>query len=385
MATVESSPASGSNRPPRQRTRRPRRGGHRNAGPAPADSNADTNLNANVTPDAAAQASNGPIAVGQARPVPLPGTDSSNLSNSRNANTNNRGSQGRRGDGRRGGLGRGGRRGGPRGQTMTNGRVFGGQLTSNSHSGPASDAGSLAGDAPSFVPGQHIATRPGFHRAPRARRMSKSQAPDLATRTHEDITNGQYECIQNTRADGAVDKFVMMYFLAENIAVNEAVMRASVAAAKFLLNLHATVVKLKKLYLARSAMKSAKVKHQPIYLEVKIQPYGHGLALSIVVLSAADLMIAVNQIIISVGALSNVGTTLAQNFATRALVDHAVKLSLMKLAVLVAVPFCNHQCPAAQSPLNAVLIVQDKEPVVIHRPSINVTSILNHVRNVRSL
>lgn len=195
MATVESSPASGSNRPPRQRTRRPRRGGHRNAGPAPADSNADTNLNANVTPDAAAQASNGPIAVGQARPVPLPGTDSSNPSNSRNANTNNRGSQGRRGDGRRGGLGRGGRRGGPRGQTMTNGRVFGGQLTSNSHSGPASDAGSLAGDAPSFVPGQHIATRPGFNRAPRARRMSKSQAPDLATRTHEDITNGQYECV----------------------------------------------------------------------------------------------------------------------------------------------------------------------------------------------
>ncbi|RAL62533.1 hypothetical protein DID88_005098 [Monilinia fructigena] len=198
MATIEPSPASGSNRPSRPRTRRPRRGGHRNAGPAPADSNTNSNLNSNVTPNAAAQASNGPVALGQTRLVPLPGTDSSNPSNSRNANANNRGSQGRRGDGRRGGSGRGGRRGGPRGQTMTNGRIFGGQLTSNSHSGPTSDAASLAGDAPSFVPGQNVAARPGPSQAPRARRMSKSQAPDLATRTHEDITNGQYDMdVQN--------------------------------------------------------------------------------------------------------------------------------------------------------------------------------------------
>lgn len=92
---------------------------------------------------------------------------------------------------RRGGFGRGGRRGGAAAQPLVNGqRAFGGQLTTPSPS--PSVAGSLAGDAPEFVPGQALVSRP--KRQARARRMSKSQAPDISTRTHEDITNGQYEC-----------------------------------------------------------------------------------------------------------------------------------------------------------------------------------------------
>jgi len=82
---------------------------------------------------------------------------------------------------------------------MANGRTFGGNLTSATPT--ASDAGSLAGDAPEFVPGRPVNARQRNNphsRQPvpsRARRMSKSQAPDIATRTHEDIANGQYECV----------------------------------------------------------------------------------------------------------------------------------------------------------------------------------------------
>ena len=46
-----------------------------------------------------------------------------------------------------------------------------------------------------FVPGHPVIQRPRAPPASRARRMSKSQAPDIATRTHEDIANGQYECV----------------------------------------------------------------------------------------------------------------------------------------------------------------------------------------------
>jgi transcriptional repressor NF-X1 len=94
---------------------------------------------------------------------------------------------------RRGGFGRGVRRGGAQIQPLINGqRVFGGQLTSLA---PSSRDGSLAGDAPEFVPGRPIDTRTRHRpQAHRQRRMSKSQAPDIPTRTHEDITNGQYEC-----------------------------------------------------------------------------------------------------------------------------------------------------------------------------------------------
>ncbi|PQE31054.1 NF-X1 type zinc finger protein [Rutstroemia sp. NJR-2017a WRK4] len=183
MATVESVPAPSSapNRPPR--SRRPRRGGHRNGGPAAAQ--------ANTTPNAA----NVPVNSLALRPASLEPLPNANASSSPNPNPSNNNRGGR---GRRGGFGRGGRRGGPaggapRGQPMANGRAFGGQLTSNTVAG--SETGSLAGDAPAFVPGHPIASRGAPSRAPRPRRMSKSQAPDLATRTHEDITNGQYECV----------------------------------------------------------------------------------------------------------------------------------------------------------------------------------------------
>ncbi|KAK6587518.1 hypothetical protein PZA11_000808 [Diplocarpon coronariae] len=98
--------------------------------------------------------------------------------------------QSSRGDGRRGrfsGRGRG------RAHLMVNGqRAFGGQLTTATLS-----EGSLAGDAPEFVPGQPVAprSRQSQCRNPPHRRMSKSGAPDMATRTHEDIMNGQYECV----------------------------------------------------------------------------------------------------------------------------------------------------------------------------------------------
>ncbi|KAK0129432.1 Transcriptional repressor NF-X1 [Cadophora gregata f. sp. sojae] len=95
-----------------------------------------------------------------------------------------------RGNGRRGGY-RGRGRGG--GQLLVNGqRTFGGQLTAATPS-----EGSLAGDAPEFIPGQPVAPRARTHqpRNPPRRRMSKSQAPDIATRVHEDIANGQYECV----------------------------------------------------------------------------------------------------------------------------------------------------------------------------------------------
>jgi transcriptional repressor NF-X1 len=79
---------------------------------------------------------------------------------------------------------------------MMNGRAFGGQLSSSVQTPNNISEGSLAGDAAVFVPGQPVSSRARqHHQAPRARRMSKSQAPDIATRTHEDITNGQYECV----------------------------------------------------------------------------------------------------------------------------------------------------------------------------------------------
>ncbi|KAF2084133.1 hypothetical protein K490DRAFT_13441, partial [Saccharata proteae CBS 121410] len=94
---------------------------------------------------------------------------------------------------RRGRGGAAGPRGrGGRGQNintsrMVNGRQFGGQLTTQ-------EPGALLhGDAPVFTPGHPIPTAPRDHQ-PRKRRFSKSVAPDLATRIHEDIDNGLYEC-----------------------------------------------------------------------------------------------------------------------------------------------------------------------------------------------
>ena len=94
------------------------------------------------------------------------------------------------------------------------GRQFGGRLTAPHESiisGPSPSSSSLQADAPEFRPGQQHQQRtptgrrgkPGSAaprnpdiRVPRMRRGSsvKSNAPDIATRIHEDISNGVYEC-----------------------------------------------------------------------------------------------------------------------------------------------------------------------------------------------
>lgn len=107
--------------------------------------------------------------------------------------------------------GRGDRRGGQRrgrggrafqGTHMAPRRAFGGNLTSAAEQG-AEPTPSLSGDAPAFVPGQpitHKSKQTAKHKnqttpQSRPRRASKSEAPDLTTRIHEDINNGQYECV----------------------------------------------------------------------------------------------------------------------------------------------------------------------------------------------
>ncbi|KAH8815461.1 hypothetical protein F5884DRAFT_841432 [Xylogone sp. PMI_703] len=180
-------PSQNSNRGNRHRFRRPRRGGGAPGGEA--------------RNHAGSQQQDGGV---PPRPAAAPsGTDiNANSNTTANANTNNsrpptepRGHNNRgRGGGRRGGAARGGRRGGTH-QPMVNGqRVFGGQLTSIAPAEAEAQTSTLDGEAPVFVPGQPVAPRSRPAPAPRARRMSKSQAPDIATRTHEDITNGQYEC-----------------------------------------------------------------------------------------------------------------------------------------------------------------------------------------------
>lgn len=108
------------------------------------------------------------------------------------------GGQGGRG---RGDASRGGQRGRGRGRggaasrfpqrTAAGGRQFGGQLTAEEEPAPATG---LQADAPAFQPGQPIAPRK--LRAPREKKPQapKSNAPDIATRIHEDIDNGHYEC-----------------------------------------------------------------------------------------------------------------------------------------------------------------------------------------------
>lgn len=172
MSAVEAPP------PPAGRSRNRRggrggRGGNRGRGGA----NAST----------AAQQEPNPSASLALRPASIAPVQASTPAN---GNSNRGGNRGRG----RGGMNRGGRRGAQ--PMMVNGRAFGGQLTSDI---PASDGlseGSLAADAPPFVPGQPVVPRARQVQArPRTRRMSKSQAPDIATRTHEDITNRQYECV----------------------------------------------------------------------------------------------------------------------------------------------------------------------------------------------
>ncbi|KAF1824334.1 uncharacterized protein K489DRAFT_303353, partial [Dissoconium aciculare CBS 342.82] len=105
--------------------------------------------------------------------------------------------------------GRGRRRRGnaarPAENRTVNGRAFGGRLTQQGgeDSAPSSQSGQLQGAAPTFVPGQPV-TRPApvarpkrehpRQAAPPKPKAPKSQALDIATRTHEDIDNGHYEC-----------------------------------------------------------------------------------------------------------------------------------------------------------------------------------------------
>ncbi|KAL2756278.1 hypothetical protein ACRALDRAFT_2103579 [Sodiomyces alcalophilus JCM 7366] len=120
-----------------------------------------------------------------------------------------------RGRGRGGGRGRGqGRAGGAagaasdrpgaaaRGGAAVFGtqRTFGGHLTSEasdpeaSAAGPSA-AGGLSADAPEFVPGQPVPKKPYVAPQPRYPLAPKSTAEDLPTRIHQDIHNGQYECV----------------------------------------------------------------------------------------------------------------------------------------------------------------------------------------------
>ena len=93
------------------------------------------------------------------------------------------------------GRGRGGRAPQPDRRTA-DGRRFGGQLTQPDS---ATTQAQLQAEAAEFVPGQQNGPKPKTKAPPKQprqqkRRMSKSQAPDIATRTHEDIDNGHYEC-----------------------------------------------------------------------------------------------------------------------------------------------------------------------------------------------
>ncbi|KAG9235089.1 hypothetical protein BJ875DRAFT_282569 [Amylocarpus encephaloides] len=170
MSAAEASPAPAArNRPQRHR----RRGGNRGRGGSIA---ADPTT---------AHAANAGVSLQDVPPIPEATATATPTANPYASRGDNRGRRG-------GGPGRRARRGGIQ-HMVHGGRAFGGQLTSNSQV-PIPE-GSLAADAPVFVPGQPVVPRARQAQAPRPRRMSKSQAPDIATRTHEDITNGQYECV----------------------------------------------------------------------------------------------------------------------------------------------------------------------------------------------
>ena len=82
------------------------------------------------------------------------------------------------------------------------GRTFGAQLTVNTAEATGAATSSaesmLSPKAASFVPSSLPPSGKASHAhksvQPRKRRASKSTAPDLPTRIHEDIDNGQYEC-----------------------------------------------------------------------------------------------------------------------------------------------------------------------------------------------
>ena len=172
MSTVEPPPPPAQSRATRNR-HGPRRATNRGVGSA--TQTATTN----------SQSTNASLALRPAS-VPSAAQPAVNLADSQSSNRSR--------NNRRGGLGRGSRRGGAPAMAVANGRTFGGQLTTTNPI-PGSVVGSLAGDAPSFVPGRPLQQRTQPAQTFRPRRTSKSQAPDISTRTHEDIANRNYDCV----------------------------------------------------------------------------------------------------------------------------------------------------------------------------------------------
>ncbi|KAE9992077.1 hypothetical protein EG327_010178 [Venturia inaequalis] len=145
-----------------------------------------------------------------AAPQLLPASVTPSVENS-NHISNGAPTRGGRG-GRRGGRGRGGDQpGAARSQparTVPGGRRFGGQLTTGDDEiSSQSDAQQLHAGASEFVPGQPVliskGPKPRAPPQPRKRRMSKSTAPDIGTRIHEDVDNGNYECATYATLDPA--------------------------------------------------------------------------------------------------------------------------------------------------------------------------------------
>lgn len=77
-------------------------------------------------------------------------------------------------------------------------RQFGGALTSADDNVSEHGQNALQADAAAFIPGKayELSTKKSTQKqnGPRSRRMSRSNAPDITTRVHEDIDNHQYEC-----------------------------------------------------------------------------------------------------------------------------------------------------------------------------------------------
>ncbi|SZE99651.1 unnamed protein product [Blumeria hordei] len=211
MTTPENIMIQDASRRPRHRNRRGRgRGGHGTAVNVPRSSeisptlqpptnrqvlDSSTQEDPNLTREN--QGRRGPRRVSILETTPLQGSDFNITQDSRRRGTDStntlfsssvqRGIQSGRG------LTRNNNRRGTR--IVTYGRrEFGSHLTSNITSNDS--VSSLAGDAVNFVPGQSITQRSRLRNQATTRKSKeRSQAPDIAGRTHEDIQNGQYECV----------------------------------------------------------------------------------------------------------------------------------------------------------------------------------------------
>lgn len=239
MASVESVPIAQLPNPTPQR-RRPRRGGQNPSAPRGGQNFGSATQNPE-TGGSTLQSINASLALRPASIAPSPNPSSAEPSSAEvsaieHGHAGNSRGRGARGRGRGTGTGRGGEvrgRGEPvgdsgtsgngqgyghrglhkghnRGTVLGSGRQIGGRMTQEDPRSTQT-VSSLQADAPEFHPGQQHQGRPvntrggkaplSNHRqpqakAPRARRQSilKSTAPDIATRTHEDIAKGIYEC-----------------------------------------------------------------------------------------------------------------------------------------------------------------------------------------------